>query len=391
MARTFITSFDSDSGLVDGLASNTLPSGVSYDTITPDGVGKSLKFLPASGSAVSVVTTPSHSDGTRIRARFRFTVLPATARIFVGSATLSSLRINPDGTVGFYTGASTLIGTSAIALTDTSRWYTIEWLHNQAGGNVARLRIEGVDEVTTADNNGFQPRLGCNDTVAATYTMYVDDLVYDNAAFPGEGAVRLLLPISDSARAALWVAGSNATTATTNLFEGVNNTPPIGTATSIPVANGISHEGGAAGTTDDYDANMTSYSTAGIGAGSTINAVQAVVAHAEDIATGAKLLTFSVKSNPAQGAFETNFTAGNGSAAGTYPTNWVITRGTIISGPSVTLGTSPVMTMRRPETASRRADVCFMGIYVDYTPVAGDPTSFPPVPPVHPMMHLLVR
>lgn len=371
MARAAFMGFDSSDNTVESIS---VIGGGTYDSTTPDGVGKSLKHIASSGSASGTTYTNVASPQWR-RARFRFTARPATTRrIFVGNTSFASLRINPDGTVGYYTGASTLIGTSATALTDTARWYVVEWLSSASASSLVRLRIDGVDEVTTADTTTFSGVLGPSDTVADTYTMYVDDYVADGAAFPGSGAVRLLLPISDNARAALWVAGSNATTSTSNLWEGVNNTPPVGTATSIPVANGISHEGGAAGTTDDYDANMTRYADVGILAGATINAMQAVCAHAEDVSTGAKLLTMSIKANPAQGAFETNWTAGNASAAGTYPTNWVIQRGTIISNPAnINLAGNAVMTMRRPETATRRADVCFMGIYVDYTP-AGLPS-----------------
>lgn len=373
MARTRIYGFDASDRGLDGInGTGALPSGVSYDTTTAEGVGKSIKIQPASGSAVSLVTMQATANGEWRRARFRFTVLPSTtARIFVGSASSgNNLRINPNGTVAYFDGG-TLIGTSATALTDTAKWYTIEWHSSTNAASQVRLRIDEVDEITTTNASTFgSGNLGCNDTVADTYTMFVDDYVVDNAAFPGPGAVRLLLPISDNARAALWVAGSNATTATTDLWEGVNNTPPVGTATSNAVTAAISHEGGADAATDDYDANMTSYTSAGIPAGSTINAIQAVIVHGEDIATGAKELTFSIKSNPAQGAFQTNFNAGIG-AVGTYPTNWNITRGTMLSAPTVVLGTSPVMAVRRPETASRRADVCFMGMYVDYT--AGGP------------------
>jgi hypothetical protein len=365
MARTDILGFDTSDITLEG--TGALPSGVSFDSTTPDGIGKSLKIVPASGSGVSHVDLPTTGNWRRLRVRF--TVLPSVTRAFVGTSGVSAaLRIKTDGTVEYRNSASTLIGTSVTALTDTARWYTVEWLSSSSSSSLVRLRIDGFDEVTTADTSTFSASVGTADTAAATYTMYVDDYVTDNAGFPGPGAVRLLLPISDNARAALWVAGSNATTSTSNLWEGVNNLPPVGTATSLPVANGISHEGGAAGSTDDYDANMTRYADAGIRAGATINAMQAICVHAEDISTGAKLLTMSVKSNPAQGAFETNFTAGNGSAAGTYPTNWVLKRGTIISNPAnINLVGNAVMTMRRPETATRRADVCFMGIYLDFT------------------------
>ena len=52
------------------------------------------------------------------------------------------------------------------------------------------------------------------------------------------------------------------------------------------------------------------------------------------------------------------------------PDYWNERRGTIATSPSVTLGTSPVMEVYRPESASRVASVCFMGMLVAWTPAA---------------------
>lgn len=381
MARTFMTGFAAQAGGVDTLTVG-LGTGFSYDTSIKRTGPASLKCVASSGANNTYNTNLPSSAYQRFYVRF--TALPsATRRVFYGitGAPGVSLQINPNGTVAYYQSV-VLIGTSTIALTDTARWYCIE-MRGADGTNVPVLLIDGnVQVVGSPSTWTLQTNLGGNDTVADTYTCYFADFVGDDAALPGCGAVVLLLPISDSARAALWVAGSNATTATTNLWEGVNNTPPVGTATSNAVTAAISHEGGAGGSTDDYDANMTSYSNAGIPTGSTINAVQALIVNGEDIATGAKLLTFSVKSNPAQGAFESNQSVGTG-AVGTFPSLWSTRRGTIISTPSVTLGTSPVMTVRRPETASRRADCCLMGMWVDFSP--------PPVFALSPQLRQAVK
>lgn len=360
MARNGFRGFNTNFAQVE--IGQTLPTGFTFDgTIFRTG-GQSLKFVATSGAS-STVGLPGVGPWARIY--IRVTTLPATARQLIGSSgTGHNIRLNPDGTLGFYS-INSLLGTSATTLTDTSKFYRVEWMFSTSAVSQVRLRVDGVDEVTTGSNAGGNSSIGANDTVAATFTMYLADYSSDDAAFPGDGKVVRLAPISDNARAALWTGGAGGTT---NLFDAVNNEPPTGTATETD-ATQIEHAGGAAGSTDDYAANMTTYATAGIGASDTINAVQAVVVHGEDIITGTKLLTFSIASNPAQGAFETNFSAGaDVGALGTYPTNWTLTRGTIITNPSVTVGTSPVMKVRRPETASRVASVCFMGMYVDYTP-----------------------
>jgi hypothetical protein len=114
---------------------------------------------------------------------------------------------------------------------------------------------------------------------------------------------------------------------------------------------------------------MTSYAVAGIVAGDLINAIRYFIVHGEDVATGTKLLNFSLVSNPAAASGIANFTAGNDAGLlGTYGALWTTTYNTIVASPSVAVGTSPVMRVVRPETATRVASVCFMGMYVEYTP-----------------------
>lgn len=371
MARTGFTGFAAGDRGIDniGSAGAALPSGVTYETTIVRTGARSLKVVPASGSSASNVTT-NFSNVGYARFYLRVTSRPATTqRLIFGSKASPQIAIglNPSGTLEFWTG-STSLGTSTTALTDTTKWYLIEVRAADSLVSVAYLRIDSNDQVVN-NVTGFiiSPRIGCNDTVADTYTAYFADYTQDDTTYPGPGAVALLLPISDNARGAKWFAG---TAGTTGLWDAVNNLPPAGVTSPQTTTSAITHAGGGVNP-EDYDANMTTYSSAGLSAGDTVNAVRAVVIHGEDIATGTKLLTFSVKSNPAQGAFETNFSAGaDVGAVGAYPTNWTATHGTIISAPSVTVASSPVLSVRRPETASRLADVCFMGLYVDYTPAA---------------------
>jgi hypothetical protein len=293
--------------------------------------------------------------------------LPSVDRIFASalSAGVIHAKLTTTGAIAVYLN-TTLVGTSTTVLS-TGTWYWIG-LRQVTGTSVAFLQINGVDEVTgTATVTATVARVGFSNSEASAVDAYFDDIIIDDATFLAPSKVALLVPISDNARATLWTGGVGGTT---SLFDAVNNTPPIGTATETDLTQ-IEHAGGAAGTTDAYDANMTTYSTAGINSGDTVLAVQLFAAHGEDIATGAKLLAFSVVSNPAI-ASSGNVTAGDATptALGTYPTEWGITYGTLTTSPSVTLGTSPVMRSLRPETASRVASVCFMGMNVAWTPAA---------------------
>ena len=106
-------------------------------------------------------------------------------------------------------------------------------------------------------------------------------------------------------------------------------------------------------------------------ASATVNLVQLVAAHGEDVSTGAKLLAFSLVSNPGV-VTSGNVTVGDASPAalGTYPTEWGIHRGTVMYTPQVGISAAPIMRALRPETASRVASCCAMFILVDYTPAA---------------------
>ena len=90
-------------------------------------------------------------------------------------------------------------------------------------------------------------------------------------------------------------------------------------------------------------------------------------------------------SNPTQ-AKTTIGTFYNGSAvAGTYATGWARKAGAIVASPSVTLGSSPVLTVTQDTSSTRIADVCFMGVLVAWTPaVATHVPYFSPMPQLIP-------
>lgn len=347
-------------------AGSVVVGAVSLETsIVRTGNG-SLKVTPASGAAGYWESNSGASAAAPVYFRFyvRITSLPSAARQIWGDNAGGNtywIRLNTDGSISFMKSVSDVVGTSSTNLTDITKWYRIE-IKITAG--VQELLLDGVSVATdtAVAPSANRMRFGAEDTVAATYTAYFDDFVRDSAAYPGDGKVVLLLPISDNARSTQWTAGAGGTT---NLWDAVNNRPPTGTAAATETnTSQIKHAGGATGS---YDANMTAYSTAGIAAGDTINDTMPFVWTGEDSATGDKLLSFNILSNPAApntGNF--NVADSSSGADGTWPTGWWMTVG-VMSGVPSTLN-SPVMRVTRPETASRVPSVCFMGIYVDYTP-----------------------
>jgi hypothetical protein len=323
----------------------------------------------------------SSSGASYVRFAIRVSTLPSsTVRICRPQASNAniSVRLTSGGKLQLWNEvAASQIGSDSAATIAVDTWYRVELYWNEAGAGAVDDGELRLDDTTVASftnldlgttSGTFQ--FGWVDSPGANRSLYVDDLCQntttgsDQNSWPGDGKIVLLLPISDSIRDALWTGGAGGTS---NLFEAVNNTPPTGTASETDSTQ-IEHAGGAGGTTDDYEATMTTYSTAGLVSGDTVTVVQLLVAHGEDINTGTKVLSSEVLSNPAI-ASSGNFNAGNDAGAlATYPSTWTIHRGTIAYAPSVTLGTSPVMRVRRPETANRVASVCFMGMLVEYAP-----------------------
>lgn len=368
----------------------SISGGAVFSSSNPRTGSYAFRCETAGASAAKYVNA-TFSAGTDVgyyaRAYVYFSHLPAsTVKVmaFDSNQTVSA-KLTSGGKLQLWDDIGGVqIGSDSATTITTGTWYRIElYAKSVTGANndEAELRLDG-STVASATNLAFTAvpgdvLVGWVDAPGTTKICDVDDIVVHdttgaaNTSWPGAGGAVLLKPVSDNARASLWTGGAGGTT---NLYDAVDNTPPVGTATETNTSQ-IEHAGNAAGTTDAYDANMTSYSTAGIQSYDTVNAVFLIAAHGEDASTGTKLLNFEVVSNPAI-ASTGNVTAGNDAGAlGTYPTGWIIHRGTITQNPSVTVGTSPVMRARRPETATRVASVCAMFMYVAYTngtpPVGG--------------------
>lgn len=295
-----------------------------------------------------------------------------------GSVGCCSARVTSTGTLQLWNnGNVSQIGSDSAALSlDT--WYRVELgVKVVAGANddTLELLLDGSTVATTTTGDagtaavttiqcGWFASPGANKIVYVDDVALNDDQSTDENGYPGEGAVVLLLPTGDNARAAKWTGGAGGTS---NLWSAVSNRPPAGlVSASATNTSQIEHAGGAAGTTDAYDANMTTYTVAGVPAGSTVTVVQAFGVTGEDIATGTKVISYEVLSNPVVGT-SGPVDVGTGAVAA-YPTNWFRTWSAPVYNPTVTLGTAPVMRVIRPETATRVASLCLMAMYVEYVP-----------------------
>lgn len=327
----------------------------------------SLKLVAASGVLTSV-DFPNGAGTSYARFYLRVTARPATtARIIAGAGTsVVNIRLNPDGTIAYY-DKTTLIGTSSIALTDTTRWYCIEYT-NIGGAGVPVLRIDGNSEVLAAGaiTGAMGSSIGPQDAVADTYTVYYDDLVGDGAEWPGPGVVALLKPTSVNARGG-WVRGAGATT--TNLEVPISTVPPPGLASANETDN-TNVESPTNSATDNLDMNMTTYTAAGVTG--VVKGVLGFVRHGEDIATSTKSGALQLLSNPAD-VSETAFTYGqdngaHGADGSGAAVNWFVTTIFPTANPVIALSTAPVLRVGKRTATTRVVCVDFMGIYVDYVP-----------------------
>ncbi len=350
------------------------------------GAGNGLSYWDPNYSPVAGATF-------YLRAYMNFDALPgSTVQIMSFGSAVAGLhaRLTAAGKVQLFNGAtSTQIGSDSAATVSagTDTYYRVEMkivLNGSTQISDIELQLDGTSVASTSGLAiaSLACRIGWTLTApGANKTVYLDDIAMNNGSgannntWPGAGAVVLLLPTATSAAGTGWVLGNN-TAEGGNGWNSVNNTPPVG----------IADLGGAGADTgqirnatsaanSNFDATMTTYTAAGIGAADTINAVTPWTITAAPVVTSAKQGTVGVVSNPAitNIAFPLPGTAGafwSGATGGTFITGWKGAPGTITEAPSVTLGTAPVMRVTQVTSSTRIAMVCFMGIYVDYTPAA---------------------
>jgi hypothetical protein len=325
---------------------------------------------PAS-SATGWFAVPVTGIGNWIHFGLYIATMPTVSRSILGQSSANSLALNSTGTLSVKDGA-TVLGTSSVALV-TGRWYWIG-THMVTGTSVL-LQIDGVDQVSATYAVANVPaRIGCADSEASAIDIYIDDLVADDAGFLASSKVNLALPISDNT--VTGVTDNNGVT--TNIWQCVDNIPPAGVASADEAANPKAGMHFTASVTDNYIANLTTYTTLGVGASDTVLAVQSIVRHGEDIATGTKnLQNVGALTNPTvAGASVT--AGGGGGAHGAEVGLWVTTLGTLTTSPSVTVGTSPTIRTSRI-SESRLACVDFMGMYVAWTPAVVAAVALPQI------------
>lgn len=358
-------------------------------------VGSFSSANPRTGSFALRNTTATQNSATFsggalnrkyfLRAYVSVSALPAAKTAFLGMGNsapsrLLELALNPDGTVVLQTqGGGTVIAASTATVSPNSYFLAeIGMLVNTTTTGYAEGRLNGVSfgSSSSLNLNTIVPGQIYFSGFDGTNTLDMDDMALNDdtgtsqTSWPGSGNVVLLVPASDNAKGTGW---TNDAATTTNLFDAVNNEPPVGIADTTAGSGLHQIRNATSNANVNYDANLTTYAAAGIGATDTVNVLVPMVATGAPVTTSAKAGTYGIASNPAianvsLGAGGTAGAFWSGVAAGTYPTGWKWSFGTTTYAPSVTVGTAPVARITQVTSSTRIAMVCAIGMYVDYTP-----------------------
>ncbi len=344
-----------------------------YSTVQARTGVASIRCNPASGASGNLII----STTAYIHFGFYVVTLPSVARQIFGQAAGDGVYLNTNGTLAVKDAGST-VGTSSAALVGGT-WY---WIGVRcSAGSGALLQIDGTTEVSgTATLSGSN--VGPVGTEASAIDTYIDDIIIDDTGFLAPSKVDTAFPISDNT--VTGVTDNNGVA--TNIWQCVDNAPPIGVASANEAANPKAGMHFPASTTCNYLANLETYTTLGVASGDTVLAVQSFVRQGEDIATGTKnLQNVGALTNPTVAG--ASVTAGSdGGAHGAETGLWVTTVGTLTTRPSVTLGTSPTIRVSRT-SESRLACADFMAMVVAWTPAP----DVPRVPYFSPYPQLLPR
>lgn len=359
--------------------------------------------LAISAAAITGVASTTYY----IRQCYCFANLPGSAvRILAtdtsGAANAVDVKLTAAGKLQLWNrAAGTQIGSDSAATiaANSATWYRVELSVTVSGAgttfSACELRLDDATVASTSGiaiaSNNIQPNMGWLDSPGANSIVYLDDYSLNDStgaaqnSWCGNGKLVLLSPVSDNAKGTGW---TNDAASSTSLFPSVDNEPPAGVADTTTGTGLQQIRNATSNANSNYDTNLGAYSDSlasgggGIGGSDTINVLTPVIVTAAPVSTSAKQGTVGVVSNPtitnvALAAGGTSGAFWSGIAAGAYPSGWKWSNGTPTYALTVTLATKPVMRITQVTASTRIAMVCFMGVYVDYTPAA----ALTPPPP----------
>lgn len=296
-----------------------------------------------------------------------------------GAAQIAAVQLATTGVVQLVDPANSQIGSDSITVTQDA-WHRLDLVVRVETGatDEAYLYLDStlVASTTTGTLAEAGPAhfvFGWITNPGASKVIHFDDLAVNNdtgsvhTTLAGDDKVVLLLPTADSATGS-WKRGGNGST---DLFNDVNNTPPIGVNASDAVDGTQIFNNLSAAPPYSYDATMTTYTAAGVGGSDTVTAVYGVMEGSNNSTTGTDTLDFTGVSNPAIATATVNIDVNDD----VYPTGWNRGQTVMAENPSVTLGTAPVLRVTKTLAVNRSNACCLMGLYVSYVAAAPAPSG----------------
>lgn len=359
----------------------------SYQATTARNGGRALQCGPSAANYEQVIGLTHTVDvPTYARFYFRFTAAPTeTLQVWawrLNGTVVATLDLLTTRALRLNVNASGSAGNSSVLSVDT--WYRIETAITipASGNGSVELRIDGVTAVgPSAGNVGTTlttttHRIGHVTGSETAATLYFDDLAINDGTganqntWPGPGNVTLLKPTSDNTKGTGWEGPQTTGSDTTDLYQNVDNVPPVGVAHSDVDANAGAYVFNAAnlGAASDFRVNCQSMSDAGIPSSAIPVLTQAYMRASCDSTTGTNNMELQ-GITPADSAVTCNVE--QTAVAGTEPTGWKSFRTVYTSLPTLAHATNPVVEATKILTGSTRAHMADqMGLLVEWiTPV----------------------
>jgi len=360
--------------------------------IQTSGARSGTRHLRAAANAQSVNRfSVTHVDGRRywMGCAFRISASPTTAvNIFSNSS--ATIRVNTSRQLELRT--SVTIGTSGVLT--VNQWYYIELMLNVSTTLTEDIQgwLDGVSfgqqlateySAALANNWDFGPQAAYGTSVNMDFDdIYILD---DQGSAPlntrlDQPKIVSSFPTSDVSRDAGWEDSDDTTT---NLFQSVDNQPPVGIA---PVAGaGVADrqvKNAISTTTENVVFDLQSADALGIDADDTILATQLITTHGLDSATSTTSCTHQIITGDGHpGTSEASFDPN--AASGTWPTNWINGR-TLIQSPTITdRSVSPQVEIGKRTAATRVVAVAQVRIDWIYLPVTAGPFVPKPQPRIY--------
>lgn len=284
------------------------------------------------------------------------------------------VRLTSGGKLQLWTSAQ--LGSDSSATVSTGSWYRVEVrVKSVSGSDEFELRVNGTAEVNTTSavysdsTQSFAVSAGWWSAPGASKVCFVDDVACNksdgsaNNSWVGAHRVIMALPISDGSIGSGWTAGAGGTS---NLYDAINNNPPAGLATET---NTSQIECNSNSGSSDATFVTNTYTDLGLTGSETVGCIYVSCHHAEDISTGTKTGNLALQANPDQSGNFVGFTYGGGSGAatdwGAASSTWREAKTGFFDDQSVTAGTGITMRVRKTDTTTRVAQVCFLGTFID--------------------------